>query len=389
MILSTTDPGYQRCTITVMDNIADPDISFDKNGVCNYYHEYKEAEKKLLHTGEKGKQQLNALVHKIKNAGAGKPYDCLIGVSGGIDSSYVAWKVKQLGLRPLAVHLDNGWNSALAVQNIEQIITRLNIDLYTLVINWEEFKDIQLAYLRASVVDIEVVSDHAIFSTMYKLAREKKIGYIISGTNLVTEHIMPPSWLYRKMDFANLKDIHNRYGTMKLKTYPTFNFRKHVYFSAILKLRPVSILNYLPYNKEAARELLQKELNWVDYGGKHYESVFTKFFQSYILPVKFHIDKRKAHLSNLICSGQLGRAEALAKLEEPLWSSREIESEKEYVIKKLGLTKQVFDELMNLPVQPHTAFKTDTHLHNKYMHLLTRTSGLRKMFRPEKKKETT
>jgi len=370
-----------------MDNIADPDIYFDKDGVCNYYHEYKEAEKKQLFTGEQGKQKLNSLVAQIKNAGKGKPYDCLIGVSGGIDSSYVAWQVKQLGLRPLAVHLDNGWNAALAVKNIENIITRLNIDLYTLVVNWEEFKDIQLAYLRASVVDIEVVSDHAIFSTMYKLAKEKKIGYIISGTNLVTEHIMPPSWLYRKMDFANLKDIHNRYGTMKLKTYPTFNFRKQVYYSAILKLRPVSLLNYLHYNKEEAKETLKKELDWIDYGGKHYESVFTKFFQSYILPVKFHIDKRKPHLSTLICSGQLSRQEALAALEKPLWASAEIETDKEYVIKKLGLTKQAFEEIMNLPVQQHTAFKTDKHLHNQYMRLLVRTSKIRKMFKPALKSD--
>ena len=332
-------------------------------------------------------KKLQALVSHIKNAGKGKPYDCLIGVSGGIDSSYVAWQVKKLGLRPLAVHLDNGWNAALAVKNIENIITKLDIDLYTQVVNWEEFKDIQLAYLRASVVDIEIVSDHAIFSTMYKLAREKKIGYIISGTNLVTEHIMPPSWLYRKMDFANLKDIHRRYGSVRLKTYPTFNFRKQVFYSAILKLRPVSILNYLQYNKEAAKEILKNEVGWVDYGGKHYESVFTKFFQSYILPVKFHIDKRKAHLSTLICSGQLSRPQAITELEKPLWNSAEMEADKEYVVKKLGLTNKEFEKIMDLPVQQHTAFKTDTHLHNKYMQLLVRTSKIRKMFKPALKSE--
>ncbi|HLI92716.1 MAG TPA: hypothetical protein VKU83_03880, partial [Puia sp.] len=222
MIQSKDDPGYRQCAVTVMDNIADPDIRFDDKGICNYYYEYIQAEKAGVLTGEAGEKMLRQLAGKIRAAGQGKAYDCLIGLSGGVDSTYVAYVIKQLGLRPLAVHLDNGWNSELAVRNVENIVTKLNFDLYTLVVNWEEFKDIQLAYLRASVVDIEVVSDHAIFATMYKLAREKKIGYIISGTNIVTEYIMPPSWLYHKMDFANLRDIHSRYGKMKLKTYPTF-----------------------------------------------------------------------------------------------------------------------------------------------------------------------
>jgi N-acetyl sugar amidotransferase len=381
MILSKEDPAYQQCAVTVMDNIADPDISFDKKGICNYYYEYREAEKQQLFTAQEGNRKLESLVTEIKEKGKGKAYDCLIGLSGGVDSSYVAWLVKQHGLRPLAVHLDNGWNSELAVKNIENIISRLGIDLYTLVINWEEFKDIQLSYLRASVVDIEVVSDHAIFSTMYKLAKEKKIGYIISGTNLVTEYIMPPSWLYRKMDFANLTDIHNRYGTRPLKTYPTFNFRKHVYYSALLKLRPVSILNYISYKKEAAKALLQKELDWKDYGGKHYESVFTKFFQAYILPVKFHIDKRKAHLSTLICSGQLSRGQALLELDRPLMTPAETAADKIYVLKKLGLSVKEFEDIMGLPVNKHTAFKTDTHLHNQYMRILIKTEKMRKLFK--------
>jgi N-acetyl sugar amidotransferase len=389
MILSYNDPAYRQCTVTVMDNIADPDIYFDKDGICNYYHEYKEAEKKQLFTEEAGKHKLEILVAEIEKKGKGKAYDCLIGLSGGVDSSYTAWIVKQYGLRPLAVHLDNGWNAELAVKNIENIISRLGIDLYTLVVDWEEFKDIQLSYLRASVVDIEVVSDHAIFSTMYKLAKEKNIGYIISGTNMVTEHIMPPSWLYRKMDGANLKDIHNRYGKRPLKTYPTFNFRKHVYYSAVLKLNPVSILNYLPYNKDAAKALLQKELGWRDYGGKHYESVFTKFYQAYILPVKFHIDKRKAHLSTLICSGQLTRQEAIAALEKPLLSAAEIEADKEYVMKKLGLTEADFAQMMNMPPRMHTSFKTDNNLHNQYMRLLIRTSKMRKMFTAKEKNKHT
>ena len=280
MVLSENDPAYRQCSLTVMDNIADPDISFDENGVCNYYHDYRRAEQEDVFTGQEGEQKLKRLVETIQRNGKGKTYDCLIGLSGGVDSTYVAYLVKKHGLRPLAVHLDNGWNSELAVKNIENIVRKLNIDLFTLVIDWNEFKDIQLAYLKASVVDIEVVSDHAIFATMYKLAKDKKIDYIISGTNVVTEHIMPPSWLYQKMDFANLKSIHGRYGKVKLKTYPYFDFKRYVYYSAVLKLTPVSILNYVPYNKKEIKQFITNELEWRDYGGKHYESLFTKFYQA-------------------------------------------------------------------------------------------------------------
>jgi hypothetical protein len=245
-------------------------------------------------------------------------------------------------------------------------------------VNWEEFKDIQLSYLKASVVDIEVVSDHAIFATLYKLAKEKGIGYIISGTNIVTEYIMPKSWLYHKMDFSNLKDIHSRYGSVKLKTYPTFNFKKSIYYSTVLKLNSVSILNYVPYNKKDIKELIKKELDWRDYGGKHYESVFTKFYQAYILPEKFKIDKRKAHLSTLICAGQLSREEALKELEQPLYHENDLKQDKEYVLKKFGLSATAFEEIMDAPPRRHQEFKSDTGLKKKYMNLLQKTYKIRK-----------
>jgi len=377
MIMSEKEEGYQQCTLTVMDNIADPYIRFDENGICNYYYEYQDAKKDVL-TGEEGKAKLMKLADRIRQEGKGKRYDCLIGLSGGVDSTYVAYLVKELGLRPLAVHLDNGWDSELAVKNIENIITKLGFDLYTLVVNWEEFRDIQLSYLRASVVDIEVVSDHAIFATMYKLARQHHTGYIISGTNIVTEFIMPPGWLYQKMDFANLRDIHNRYGTIKLKTYPTFDFKKFIYYSAVLKLNPVSILNYVPYNKKEVKEIIKKELDWRDYGGKHYESIFTKFYQAYILPEKFRIDKRKAHLSTLICSGQMTREEALHELKEPLYNPSELKADKEYVLKKLGLSEQEFEKIMQIPPRRHEEFKMDRHLKQKYLSLLKKTEPIRK-----------
>jgi hypothetical protein len=241
-----------------------------------------------------------------------------------------------------------------------------------------------LSYLRASVVDIEVVSDHAIFATMYKLAKEKNIGYILSGTNVVTEHIMPSAWLYKKMDFTNLKDIHSQFGKVKLKTYPTFDFKKFVYYSAVLQLTPISILNYVPYNKKDVKELIKKELDWRDYGGKHYESVFTKFYQAYILPEKFHIDKRKAHLSTLICSGQITRAEALEELKKPLYDPRELEADKEYVLKKFGLSPTEFSAIMQMPPREHRSFKTDAKLKDGYMDLLRKTEKIRRIIKPKK-----
>jgi N-acetyl sugar amidotransferase len=384
MVMNKSDQDYRQCALTVMDNIADPGIRFDENGICNYYHEYKAAAAASVVEGEAGEKKIQELVASIKQAGKGKKYDCLIGLSGGVDSTYVAWLVKQLGLRPLAVHLDNGWNSELAVKNIENIISRLGIDLYTLVVNWEEFRDIQLAYLKASVVDIEVVSDHAIFATMYKLAHEHKIGYIISGTNVVTEHIMPTSWLYQKMDFVNLKDIHRQFGKVKLKTYPTLDFKKYVYYSMVLRLNPVSILNYVPYNKKDVKELITKELGWRDYGGKHYESIFTKFYQAYILPEKFKIDKRKAHLSTLICSGQLTKEQALQELEQKLYDPKELANDKEYVLKKFGLTADAFDAIMQTPPRAHQEFKTDAHLKQGYMNFLKKTQRIRKLIKPGK-----
>lgn len=380
MVLGINDMNYQQCTFTIMDNIADPDITFDENGICNYVHEYKKAELDVL-TGAVGEEKLKQLAGTIKAKGRNKKYDCLIGLSGGVDSTYVAYLVKKLGLRPLAVHLDNGWNSELAVMNIENIIKKLDIDLYTLVVDWQEFKDIQVSYLKASVVDIEVVSDHAIFATMYQLARQHGIEFMISGTNVVTEQIMPSSWLYRKMDFANLKDIHRQFGKVKLKTYPTFDFKKHVYYSAILKLSPISILNYVPYNKQEVKKFITSELAWRDYGGKHYESLFTKFYQAYILPEKFKIDKRKAHLSTLICSGQITREEALKEMEVPLYPLADLEQDKAYVLKKLGLSKNEFEAIMQTPPRRHEEFKTDANLKQSYMKLLQKTQKFRQSIR--------
>lgn len=332
----------------------DPEIEFDDRGVCNHCRRCDEVlRKKAL-----GEKRLRELVEKIIKEGEGKKYDCVMGVSGGVDSSYVAYMAKKLGLRPLAVHLDNGWDAELAVDNIEKILKKLDIDLYTHVIDWEEFKDLQLSYIKASVVDIEVATDHAIFALLYEVAEKQGVKYILSGSNVATEAIMPSSWAYKKTDLRNLKSIHGKWGEKKLETYPKIGLFQWLYYRLVKGIRYVPFLNYMEYNKAEAKRVLQEELGWKDYGGKHHESVFTKFYQSYILPEKFGIDKRKAHLSTLICSGQISREEALAELEKPLYDREELERDRKYVLKKLGLAEKEFEDIMQAPIKKHEDYKT-------------------------------
>lgn len=349
-----------------MDNVADNDIRFDEKGVCNYYYNFQEALRTQVFKGEEGEHKLAEVVSKIKEAGAGKEYDCIMGLSGGVDSTYVAYRAKQLGLRPLAVHFDNGWNSELAVQNIENIVNRLGLDLHTYVINWEEFRDLQIAYLKASVVDIEAISDHAIFATLFQLAGQKDIKYILSGGNVQTENTLPKSWIHPKTDHVNIKAIHKVYGTVPLKTYPFIDTKVKHYYIRVKGLLFVPILNYQEYNKNAVKELIQKELGWRDYGGKHYESIWTRFYQGYILPVKFKIDKRKAHLSDLIFSGQITKQEALAELEKPMYDAEQFKMDYDFVLKKLGLSEQEFQNIMNTPPRSHYDFDYEMPVDKRY-----------------------
>lgn len=281
-------------------------------------------------------------------------------MSGGTDSTYVALKLKELGLRPLIVHLDNGWNSELAVKNIENIINKLGFDLYTLVINWEEFRDLQLSYLKASVLDLEVTSDHAILAVLYKEASKRRIKYIINGSNIVTEGILPETWRYdAKTDLINLKAIHRRYGKQKLKTFPKLGIFRQSYYTYGKGIRMFNLLDYLDYNKEKAKKEISEKLGWRDYGGKHYESIITRFYQGYILPRKFGIDKRRAHLSTLICSGQITRAEALKEIEKPPYDEELLRQDLEYIPKKLGLSKEEFEAIMQLPSRDHDDFPNE------------------------------
>ncbi len=338
---------YQICTRCIMD-VSDPDITFDENGVCNRCHDYDQRARLELHTDEEGQRRLQALIEKIKSDGKGKEYDCIIGLSGGVDSSTVAHIVVKLGLRPLAVHLDNGWNSELAVSNIERLVKKLNLDLYTLVLDWEMFKDLHLAFLKASVINSEAPTDHAINATLYKLALKRKIRYIISGGNLVTEGILPLSWGYYNMDWKHIKAIHKRFGAQKLKDYPHLTLFQWASYTFVRGVKVVPILNYFEYNKEASKRLLATEYSWRDYGGKHYESVYTRFFQGYILPTKFHIDKRRAHLSSMICSEQINREDALEEMARSPYQPDMRSEDKAFVIKKLGLTDEEFERIIAL-----------------------------------------
>jgi len=350
MILSEKDPLYRQCSISLMDNIADTAIIFDENGISNYYYDYKIGEERETLTGEKATKKIEETISQIKKEGVGKKYDCIIGVSGGIDSTYLCYKAKEYGLRVLCVHFDNGWNSQDAVNNIENILKKLGFELYTYVIDWPEFKDIQLAYFKAGVIDIEAISDIAIVNCLDMICAEQKIGYILDGTNIWTEKTLPRKWTNK--DPNNLFEIHKKFGTMPLKKYPAL-FKNGKFVKPSGSFTSIPLLNYLEYNKAKVKEIIKKELDWSDYGGKHYESVFTRFYQGHILPIKFYADKRKAHLSNLIFSGQLTKEQALEEIKKPIYPPGMLEIDKIFVLKKLGFSEQEFSDYLKKEAIPH------------------------------------
>jgi N-acetyl sugar amidotransferase len=337
---------YRICTRCVMDT-TDPDITFDENGVCNHCHTYDRMVREYVHEGEAGKRKLEQVVAEIRRAGKGKQYDCVIGVSGGVDSTYVAYLVKKLGLRPLAIHLDNGWDSELAVKNIEETLKRLGIDLYTEVLDWEEFKDLQVAFLKASTPDSEIPSDHAIFATLSNMAAKLGIKYVIVGNNVRTETHLPRAWSQGHFDWKYIREVHKRFGTRPLKTFPHYGF--FTFYLRMLTQKQIPILDYVDFTKKEALRVLQEELGWRYYGGKHYESIYTRFYQGYILPEKFGYDKRRCHVSSLICSGEMTREQALEEIKSPTYASAMQEEDREYVVKKLGLTDDEFIAIMSAP----------------------------------------
>lgn len=356
---------YQICVHCVMDT-SDPDITFDDEGVCNHCHRYEQLAKPIVNRADAGEAagDLAKVVQVMKEAGRGKDYDCVIGLSGGVDSTYVAQKVIELGLRPLAVHFDSGWNSELAVNNIENIVKRLNIDLFTYVVDWEEMSDLQRSFFLAGVANCDTPTDHAFLAVLYRTAAQHGIRHIVTGTNFATEFILPAAWGYSPADLTHLKGIHRLFGKHRLSQYPTLGFfSRYFYYPLVKRIRTVRILNLMPYNKKAVKQEIAEELGWRDYGGKHYESIFTRFFQAYYLPVKFGYDKRRAHLSSLIVSGQMTREQALMELREPTYAAARLAEDKEFVAKKIGMNIAEFDSIMAESPHPYTDYPNEQWLY--------------------------
>lgn len=356
--MSTEDRPYQRCTRTIMDT-SDPDIWFDDNGVSSHALWFDEKLAPMVNGAQRGERlgELEQLIDKIKAAGKGKPYDCVIGVSGGVDSTYLTLQAVRLGLRPLAVHFDSGWNSELAVGNIHNLVTTLGLDLYTHVIDWREMKDLQLSFLKAAVANADTPTDHAFGWVAYTQALKYGIKYILSGSNYATESILPESWGYNSDDARHLKAVQAKFGTVKLKTYPTMGmFRRYIWYPMVRGIKTVKPLNEMPYVYVDAKQDISDNVGWRDYGGKHYESVFTRYFQGYYLPHKFGFDKRLAHYSSLILSGQATRDEALAMMETSNYPEDLRKQDHHFIAKKLGISVEDLEVLESHPPVEFTAY---------------------------------
>jgi N-acetyl sugar amidotransferase len=335
---------------------SDPDIRFDQAGVCQYCTTWLQRLQRETSAGNPG-LSIDRLVERIKQAGRGRDYDCVIGVSGGVDSTYTAWVVKHHGLRPLAVHLDNGWNSELAVDNIRVVLDKLHIELHTHVVDWEEFRDVQRAFFRASVANIEIPTDHAINAVLHQAAVAHGVKYIITGGNIRGEGIYPRSWGWYNLDLRHLRAIQRRFGTRPLKTLPQISLFQFGWNVLARGIKTVPILNYLDFNKPVAMQFLEQELGWRAYGGKHYESVFTRFFQGHIQPRKFQVDKRRGHYSSLVAGGDLGRPQALDELAHSPYPDPQMEADDlRFFLKKMEITSAEFDRWMAEPPRPHTAY---------------------------------
>lgn len=347
---------YRMCTRCVMDT-SDVEITFDAAGVCNHCHDFDERWSALIE--RRRSETWESVVERVRADGVSRRYDCVVGLSGGVDSSYLAYLAANAGLRVLAVHLDNGWNSELAVSNIHNLVTKLGLELHTHVIDWDEFRELQLAYFRAGVIDIEVLSDHAIIALMHRTAVDEGIGHILIGVNLATEAIMPRSWNYRKADLRNLKAIVRRNGGPRLKSFPTVSTSRLAYWRYVKNIILLDPLNLIDFDRDRASEVLARELGWRDYGGKHHESFFTRFYQGHVLPVKFGVDKRRAHLATMVCAGSISRQEALTVLDEPAYDPAALAHDRAYVVKKLGLSEAELDAILAKEPVAHTDYPSD------------------------------
>ena len=357
---------HQICNNCVMDT-TDSSITFDEKGVCDHCSVFYTEILPIWQYGENRQNQLDGIVSKIKESSNGADFDCIMGMSGGIDSSYLLYKmVSEYNLRPLVFHVDAGWNSQIAVNNIERLIDGLGLDLYTEVINWEEIKDLQLAFLKSGAPHIDVPQDHAFFATMYKFASENNIKYILTGGNYSTECVRNPlEWMYYQSDSAQLRDIHKKFGTIPLESYPVTNILWHkVYLPYIKGIKLIRPLDYIPYNKEKAMNLLVDKFGYQKYPQKHFESRFTRFYESYWLPERFGYDTRKVQYSSLILTGQMTRNEALEKLKKTAYDKETIHQEFEYIANKLGISIDELQSYMDAPKKTYKDYKSQQYIYD-------------------------
>ena len=355
---------YQVCSRCVMDTSAS-DIVFDNDGVCNYCTEFLERSGHIVFKDSTDRaQELAQFVERVKADGRGKRYDCVIGVSGGVDSSWALVQAVKLGLRPLAVHMDNGWNSELAQNNIANLIRGLGVDLYTHVIDWAEYRGLMQAFFDAHVIDVELLYDNAMLAVNYRQASKYKLHNILSGTNQATEGMrMPDGWSWIKFDKKNIKSLSRRFGRVKIKTFPVIGTLDLVYYRYFKKIKWISFLDYLDYNKFDALDFLESNFGYKRYPYKHYESIFTRFYQGYILPRKFLVDKRRVHLSTLVVSRQLSRYDAVFQLQSiPYPSMTDLESDLHYFIKKMGWKREELNSYIEAQGIAHDFYPSEKKL---------------------------
>lgn len=344
---------YKICSRCIMDTTSDPDLILDENGVCNYCHAYDNAVKKIEYQRKKGTKYLETIFDKIKKEGKGKEYDCLLGISGGVDSSYMAYLAKQYDLRVLAVHVDAGWNSELAVQNIQSMCSKLGYDLHTVVIDWPTMKELQRAYMFSGMANLDVPQDHCFFSATNQMLKKFHLKYVLQGFNYATEGILSTAFQYSCEDWTNIKGIYQRCGRGVIKNlakYPHENFLKHyVQIGELKYVKTVNPLNYIDYSKKMAIDVLEKEFGWKYYGGKHYESRFTKFFQETYLPQRYGWNKRRDHIASLIVGGEMSREEGLKEIASSPSTAEQMEEDRKYVLKKLDISEEEWRAIMSSP----------------------------------------
>jgi N-acetyl sugar amidotransferase len=362
-----SDRVLVTCTQCLMDNHDYPEISFDEKGICIICKMNKEIAARSILKGKLADEKIALLLSNLKKHKTKDGYHCILGVSGGIDSTYLAYLCKTWGLNPLVVHVDGGWNTSQSVMNIENSIKTLGFDLHTIVLNWEKMREAQKAFMRADVLDVDLPFDNAFFAAIYKVAMKNKIKFVLMGHNASTEGYMPPTFTHYKLDSINLKYIYKKFGAVSLNKFPVIGPVKSWYYNKVLKINMVFPLNWVEYDKEQVKQMMIEKLNWIEYAQKHYENIFTRFYQGFILPEKFNIDKRKAHLSSLIISNQLTREKAIEILntENPYKDEALKEKDKEFFLKKMQLTTEEFQDYINRPPVLHTDYPSWINVFNK------------------------